>query len=48
MRDWPRPLMYAHRGTSAQALENTLAAFERAQAQGAHGIELDAKLCADR
>ena len=47
MRDWPRPLVLAHRGASAHAPENTLAAFELALTQGAHGVELDAKLSAD-
>ena len=31
----------AHRGASADALENSLAAFRRAVALGADGIELD-------
>jgi glycerophosphoryl diester phosphodiesterase len=48
MPDWPRPLILAHRGASTQAPENTLAAFELALRQGAHGFELDAKLSADR
>ncbi|MEJ2013385.1 MAG: glycerophosphodiester phosphodiesterase family protein [Anaerolineales bacterium] len=39
--------MIAHRGASAFAPENTLAAFRRAEEIGAHGIELDAKLSAD-
>lgn len=39
--------MIAHRGASAFAPENTLAAFTRAEEIGAHGIELDAKLTAD-
>src|SRR5574341_1095136 len=43
----PQPTIFAHRGASAQAPENTLAAFELAQAQGTDGIELDAKLSAD-
>jgi glycerophosphoryl diester phosphodiesterase len=47
MRDWPHPLVLAHRGASNHAPENTLAAFELALEQGAHGIELDAKLSAD-
>jgi glycerophosphoryl diester phosphodiesterase len=47
MRDWPCPLVFAHRGASAHAPENTLAAFELALAQGAQGIELDVKLSAD-
>jgi glycerophosphoryl diester phosphodiesterase len=43
----PRPTIFAHRGASANAPENTLAAFELAMAQGADGIELDAKLSSD-
>jgi len=43
-----RPLIYGHRGASAYAPENTLAAFRLALTQGADGIELDAKLSADR
>src|SRR5215204_4501911 len=43
----PQPVIFAHRGASAHAPENTLAAFELALAQGADGIELDAKLSAD-
>ncbi|HLF73678.1 MAG TPA: glycerophosphodiester phosphodiesterase family protein [Anaerolineales bacterium] len=43
----PRPTIFAHRGASAHAPENTLAAFELALAQGADGIELDVKLSAD-
>ncbi len=42
-----RPTVFAHRGASAQAPENTLAAFELAVEQGADAIELDAKLSAD-
>lgn len=45
--DLPRPTVFAHRGSSAHAPENTLAAFELAITQGAPAIELDAKLCAD-
>ena len=41
------PAIFAHRGASAQAPENTLAAFELAVAQQADAIELDAKLTAD-
>lgn len=41
------PLVIGHRGASAYAPENTLAAFRLALEQGAHGIELDAKLSAD-
>ncbi len=43
----PQPILFAHRGASAHAPENTLAAFELALAQGADGIELDVKLSAD-
>lgn len=42
-----RPIVFAHRGASADAPENTLAAFRMAEAAGADGIELDAKLSAD-
>jgi glycerophosphoryl diester phosphodiesterase len=38
-------LILAHRGASADAPENTLAAFREAAAQGADGVELDARLC---
>lgn len=43
----PRPAIIAHRGASAHAPENTLAAFKLALQQGADAIELDAKLSAD-
>lgn len=43
----PRPAIFAHRGASAHAPENTLAAFELALAQNTDGIELDVKLTAD-
>jgi glycerophosphoryl diester phosphodiesterase len=43
----PKPTIFAHRGASRHAPENTLAAFEVAVQQGADGIELDAKLTAD-
>jgi glycerophosphoryl diester phosphodiesterase len=41
------PLIIAHRGASAYAPENTIAAFELAIQQRADVIELDAKLTAD-
>jgi glycerophosphoryl diester phosphodiesterase len=44
---WSHPLIFAHRGASAYAPENTLAAFDAALRQGAHGIELDVKLSRD-
>lgn len=39
--------LYAHRGASAEAPENTLAAFRRALEAGADGIELDVHLSRD-
>lgn len=42
-----KPLILAHRGACSYAPENTMAAFRLAIEQGADGIELDAKLCAD-
>ena len=41
------PVIFAHRGASAYAPENTLAAFNLAFEQGADAIELDVKLSAD-
>ncbi len=41
-----RPLVLGHRGASATAPENTLAAFTQALAEGADGVELDAWQCA--
>lgn len=43
----PRPVIFAHRGASAHAPENTLAAFELALEQQADAIELDVKLSSD-
>src|SRR5262245_66190205 len=52
VRSWPSPgashgapLVLAHRGASARATENTLAAFARAAADGADGVELDVLCC---
>jgi glycerophosphoryl diester phosphodiesterase len=42
-----RPTIFAHRGASAHAPENTLAAFELAVQLGTDAIELDVKLSAD-
>jgi glycerophosphoryl diester phosphodiesterase len=42
-----RPLLIAHRGASADAPENTIAAFELALEQGCDGLELDVHLSAD-
>jgi glycerophosphoryl diester phosphodiesterase len=43
----PQPLIIAHRGSSTQAPENTLAAFALAADQGADAIELDVTLTRD-
>jgi choline-sulfatase len=43
----PNPLVIAHRGSSAQAPENTLPAFQLAWEQGADGIEADFQLTKD-
>jgi glycerophosphoryl diester phosphodiesterase len=42
-----RPLVFAHRGGSALAPENTLAAFDNGLAAGADGLELDVHLSRD-
>ena len=43
----PQPVVFAHRGASAHAPENTLAAFQLAVQHGAPAIELDVKMSAD-
>ncbi len=43
-----KPLILGHRGASAVAPENTLAAFARAIRDGADGIEFDVRLSRDR
>jgi len=45
--EFSSPIIFAHRGSSVYAPENTLAAFELAVQQGAQAIEFDAKLSAD-
>ena len=51
MFSWLRPgrsfRIVAHRGSSAAAPENTLAAFRRAVEEGADAVELDVRLSAD-
>lgn len=42
-----KPRVIAHRGASAEAPENTLAAFRRALALGVDGIELDVQVTRD-
>jgi glycerophosphoryl diester phosphodiesterase len=43
-----RPRVWAHRGDSANAPENTMLAFEKAMAAGADGIELDVRFDGER
>jgi glycerophosphoryl diester phosphodiesterase len=45
--DAPRPLVFAHRGGSALAPENTIAAFDNGVRLGADGLELDVHLSRD-
>lgn len=47
LKNHSRPVNLAHRGASACAPENTLAAFRLASELGADGVELDAKLSRD-
>jgi glycerophosphoryl diester phosphodiesterase len=47
LKDLTRPVVFAHRGASAFAPENTVAAFILAADLGAPAIELDVKLTAD-
>ncbi|MDR0451558.1 MAG: glycerophosphodiester phosphodiesterase [Treponema sp.] len=44
--DRARPLLFAHRGCSSLAPENTMAAFRKARELGAPGLELDIHVCA--
>ncbi len=43
----PLPLIIAHRGASADAPENTIAAFKEAMRQHADAIEIDVRMTAD-
>lgn len=45
--DTREPLVFAHRGGSRLAPENTLAAFDRGVREGADGLELDVHLSGD-
>ena len=45
LQDFSRPLLFAHRGYSAKAPENTIAAFKLAWESGIPGVELDVHLC---
>ena len=43
----PKPGIFAHRGASAHAPENTIAAFEMAVEHGADALEMEVRLTAD-
>ncbi len=43
----PSPLIVAHRGASAHAPENTLAAFQMAIEAGSNGVEFDVRIARD-
>ncbi len=45
--DFPKPLLFAHRGLSSVCPENTMAAFRAAREAGIPGIELDVHLTKD-
>ena len=45
--DRSRPLIFAHRGLSSLAPENTFAAFRKARELNVAGIELDVHICAE-
>jgi glycerophosphoryl diester phosphodiesterase len=45
--DQTRPLLFAHRGLSSEAPENTMAAFRLAKEYGIPGVELDIHLTTD-
>ena len=47
LKQLPKPIIFAHRGASAYAPENTLSAFVLAVQQKTDAIELDAKLTID-
>ena len=42
-----RPLVFAHRGASAELPEHTLAAYQSALDTGADGVECDVRLTRD-
>jgi glycerophosphoryl diester phosphodiesterase len=45
LENFKRPLIFAHRGYSAKAPENTRSAFKLAWKSGVPGVELDIRLC---
>ena len=48
LNNFSHPIIIAHRGASAVAPENTLAAFTTAVSMGADAIEMDVKLTSDK
>lgn len=48
LEQFPRPILFAHRGDLANAPENTLPSFQQAIQKGADGVELDVKITSDR
>jgi glycerophosphoryl diester phosphodiesterase len=47
LKEYPRPLVMAHRGNSVRCPENTMAAFSQAFADGADLLETDLHLSSD-
>jgi len=47
IEQFPRPILFGHRGDLAHAPENTLPSFQQSLQKGADGVELDAKLTVD-
>jgi glycerophosphoryl diester phosphodiesterase len=45
--DYKRPLIFAHRGISSEAPENTMASFKMAKDKGIPGIEIDIHITKD-
>lgn len=45
LNDRGNPVLFAHRGCSLKAPENTMSAFELAKEYGIPGIELDVQMC---
>ena len=46
-REWIMAQIFGHRGASAYAPENTMAAYRLAQELGAHGVEIDVQCAKD-
>jgi glycerophosphoryl diester phosphodiesterase len=48
LKNWPNPMVFAHRGASVKAPENTIASFQLAKTLNADAVEFDVKLTSDR